>query len=328
MMLNLEHAPSKQKTDQISLVFVNGVYAEEMSDIRLLPENTLYQSFATDELILSIPKNYISEKPIHFLFIGAPSNYARSSACKIIAHENSEVVLVEEHVSREVDSGTSVSINLLAHPNAQVDYYKVQNKNELASHTANMIVEQKQDSQVRAFFLMKGTQVIRQDIQVNLAERGAECELYGIYILEQDNQKIYCDVYVEHNASHTNSKILFKGTLSKKSYAAFNGKVFVHQNAQKVDAEQQNHNLLLSNEAEISTKPELEVYADDIKCSHGATIGQIDEEALFYLQARGIEKKDAMHLLTKAFSSEIFDVMKHSSIKKYLYQRINKHEKH
>jgi Fe-S cluster assembly protein SufD len=155
--------------------------------------------------------------------------------------------------------------------------------------------------------LASGGRMVREDVQVNLRESGAECSVNGFYVLDQDGQHVDNHAQIDHMATHGTSDMVYKGILNKKSHGVFNGMVYVHPLAQKTKAHQANHNLLLSRDAAIETKPEFEIYADDVKCVHGDTVGQLDTEALFYLRSRGIDKMEAMRLLAQAFSAEVID---------------------
>jgi len=145
-------------------------------------------------------------------------------------------------------------------------------------------------------------------------------------VLNQDQQHVDHHLHVDHLASHGASSMLYKGILDKKSRAVFNGKVYVHPATKQISAHQANHNLLLSNEAEVNSKPELEIYSDDVKCTHGATIGQLDHESLFYLTSRGIEKNEAHKLLIRAFAEEVYSKMDDVMIRQYVQKRMNDYD--
>lgn len=329
MMHNTLVNPMK---NSIMLRFIDGDYVDSLSDTRLLPKNCL--SFSdSGEMVLTIPENFIAPELIYVLFEGIS---IKQQQLNIIAESNCEAILVEERChSREGGNPSGVTIpaamdsplrgndlNISLKKNARVQYYKLQH-DVLDAHS-NFTVHQTQDSQFRAYFL--STQPIKETMQVHLTERGAECELYGLYLLNQDKQETCYHIQVDHLASHTKSTMQFKGILSKKSSAEFKGKVYVQKDTEHVEAHQENHNLLLTQDAKITTKPELEIYADDVKCTHGATIGQLDENALFYLRSRGIEKTEAYKLLTHAFAAEILSLVKHENIKAYVQKRMETHE--
>lgn len=305
--------------DSITLVFVDGAYDNTLSDTRLLASEMLHHAAESGEMTLTLPKNFSVPAPIHLLFTGSSTSSSSGRRHVIVANENSDVVLFEEHTTSQP---VPVATDVYVEKNARVQYYKIQHTHSGAIHTARF--QQKQDSQVSIYLL--STQTTQEDIRVQLMERGAECELHGLYSLNQDKQDARYALHIDHLASHTVSAMHFKGVLAKKSRAAFTGKVHVHQNAQHISAQQQNHNLLLTTDAEVSTKPELEIYADDVKCAHGATVGQLDDDALFYLRSRGIEQQEAKKILTQAFAAEIFSSMKHALIKHYIKEKVEHHE--
>ncbi len=185
---------------------------------------------------------------------------------------------------------------------------KLQQESTRAIHMENIFVTQHQDSAVAINHLTVGASFSRDDALVTMAEPGAVCQTGGFYHTTRDGQYIDHHVDVKHAAPRTNSEMFFKGIIDKKSRAVFNGGLYVAAGAQKINATQQNHNLLLSNAAEIYSKPELEIYADDVKCQHGATTGQIDQDALFYMRARGIDQQTAMNILLKGFAFKIFKI--------------------
>ena len=162
---------------------------------------------------------------------------------------------------------------------------------------------------------------MRKDFIVELKERGAHCDLRGVYLANLNNH-IDHHTIIEHEDEHCTSNELYKGILSGKSTAVFNGRIHVHNAAQKTDAIQSNQNLLLSDNAIIHTKPELEIYADDVKCTHGATIGQLDEKGIFYLRARGIKREEAQKMMMRAYIGEVLSGMKNSGAKETLLEKI------
>ena len=208
--------------------------------------------------------------------------------------------------------------NIHAGPNSQLHHYKVQRENTSATHMANTFITQQRDSMVALTNISIGAKFSRDDVLVKLQETGAECRTAGFYRLESDNQYIDQHITIDHAAPHSRSEMVYKGVLDKKSRAVFNGRLHVGVGAQKIEAQQQNHNLLLSNFAEIYSKPELEIYSDDVKCKHGATTGQLDQDALFYLRARGIEKTEAVSLLLHAFAADIYQKITNADIRMHI----------
>ena len=187
-----------------------------------------------------------------------------------------------------------------------------------------MFIEQFADSHVECFFQAQGCEVGREDVVVDLLEPNAFCAAHGYYQLAGENQLIDNHVQINHLASLTNSAMFYKGTIANKSHAVFNGKIFVAPNTQKIATEQANHNLLLSDQAQVDTKPEFEIYADDVKCAHGATVGQMDAEALFYLQSRGIPKAQAYEMLIKGFATQTLERISHLNVRERFKKSLEK----
>ena len=341
----------RKKLSGIRLVFVNGYLSSELSDLSLLPKGVTLCSLAektattngtlptefdakrypfaalntalmTDGFYLSIPDNCVVDETIHCLFLSSKqNNFLVCPRNVIVAGANSQITLIEEYANKGAENYfTNTVTEIFAENNATLFYYKIQDESLTATHIANMFVSQKKDSVIKSFCIDRGSCFTRENIAVDLLASGAECYLHGFYKLTQDKQHIDNHILVNHLSQHGTSHMLYKGTLDKKSHAVFNGKVFVHKDAQKTIAMQGNHNLLLSGDSEIDTKPELEIYADDVKCAHGATVGQLDAESLFYLRARGIDKIQAKLLLTQAFADDVLEVISHSDIKDYIQQ--------
>jgi Fe-S cluster assembly protein SufD len=192
-------------------------------------------------------------------------------------------------------------------------------------------VNQRQDSTVHLHTLQVGARLGREDVYVNLLARGATTRVNGFYGLLADDQHLDNHVQIEHCSPHGTSEVLYKGILDKKSRAVFNGKIHVHKDAQKTQSLLANHNLLLSPTAEINTKPELEIYADDVKCAHGDTVGQLDADALFFLRSRGIDEPAARQLLTSAFAADVLLSVTEPAIKQRMTDLLHealRHEKY
>jgi len=343
-----------QQADCIMMVFINGHYMESLSQIDLLPNSVtlcslkdaldsselkailsqtvdaqrypfavLNTALLQDGLFLSIPKNTVLKTPIHFLYLNTEtSGFAAHSRNIIKIDEQSQVTILEEHVGQQADDYfTNVQTDIYAGRGAQVDYHKIQNESKSAVHIAQTFIYQQQDSQVNLTSLSDGARLARDDIYLRLSEQGASVSLKGFYALNQDDQHCDYHIHADHLAAYTMSEMHYKGILDKKSQAVFNGKVYVAADAQKIQSNQSNHNLLLSTQAQVATKPELEIYADDVKCAHGATVGQLDKDALFYLQSRGIDEKTALQILNRAFAADVLDKVKHPAIARQ-FQRL------
>lgn len=352
LVANLTHL-SIEKT--YHLIFIDGCYIPQLSNIAALPQETLLiplsqalleqtdkiqtcfkaaesaaplqhlnTALLTDGVFLYVPKNTKLMQPVRMLFLttAKKSDVLVSPRNIIIAESNSECVLLEEHVGiDETHYVKNTFTQIFAAENAKLDYYKIQDEGSAAFHLSNTQVYQQTNSSVHSLSVSLGSRLARDDLDVTLDGKNAECLLNGLYLLS-DQQHVDHHTRIDHKASHCNSIEHYKGILSDQSKGVFNGKVVVHPNAQKTSAQQNNQNLLLSKTAEINSKPELEIYADDVKCNHGATVGQISAESLFYLRARGIEKQKAMALLTLGFASEIVNRVKPTELFEYMQQKI------
>jgi Fe-S cluster assembly protein SufD len=306
----------------ISFVFINGEFNEKLSDVSIMPDTVVFQN-EKNQLRLHIPKNQVLPLPIHFKYL----NGCDSLQHNIVMEENSSLVFIEEYASDHTDAYlTNARLELQLHKHARLHYYKIQNENQQASHQVFINLAQSEASEVNMFFADCGSNKSRSDVHVKLNEPHASCIMNGLYFLNHDNQHIDNAIYVEHVAELGVSSMIFKGVLDKKSKAQFLGKVHVHENAQRTNAHQENHNLLLSSQADVTSQPKLEIYADDIKCTHGATVGQLDQDSLFYLRSRGIDEGTALKMLTDAFVAEIVEKIDDLSIRHYIQQRVAQHE--
>lgn len=327
------------------LVFVNGRYCPELSSLRGLPRGvracslaavladgagTLEQhlaryaslkdhafvalntAFIEDGAYVEIPKGLVLEKPIFLLFVsfagGSPTvSHPRNL---ILIGGESQVTLIEGSVGLEEEVYfTNAVSEVVVGENAVVEYCKLQGESEQAFHMGTLQVEQDRNSNVSTYSISLGSALNRQDVNAVLDGEGAECRLQGLYAVTR-RQHIDNYTTIDHAKPHASSRELYKGILDGKSSGVFHGRIIVRKDAQKTDAKQSNKNLLLSDDATINTKPQLEIYADDVKCTHGATIGQIDQEAIFYMRSRGIAREEARSMLTYAFANEIITRLK------------------
>jgi Fe-S cluster assembly protein SufD len=204
---------------------------------------------------------------------------------------------------------TNAVTEIVCAENAVVDHYKVQRESKSAFHVATMQVQLAHGSNFASHSIGLGGRLVRNDANAVLGGEHGECTLNGVY-LGNDRQLIDNHTMIDHAMPHCNSHEVYKGILDGHARGVFNGKIFVRPDAQKTDAKQTNQTLLLSPDAQINTKPQLEIYADDVRCTHGATIGQLSDDALFYLRARGIPEDDARALLTYAFAGDIVNRIK------------------
>ena len=283
------------------------------------PFVALNNLFFEDGIYIHVAKNKVVEKPIFLLFFnGANEGQVISPRVLIEVEDNAEVTLLENSISLGentffVNAVTEVKVA----QNAKANYYRVQNQGNQAISMDNFETDIHRDARFTSVLAALSGDMVRNNLNLNLLDQGCEGNMYGLYLL---NGKTHVDNHtnVDHTKPHAVSNELYKGILTDSSRGVFNGKIFVRQDAQKTNAFQQNNNILLSENAIINTKPQLEIWADDVKCSHGCTTGQLDEEALFYLQARGVGKDQAKALLLYAFAGEVLEHMEEESFKNHV----------
>jgi Fe-S cluster assembly protein SufD len=339
--------------DTIQLVFINGYFAKDLSQISDLPDGvraeslaealnnnpdtvpeqfshvvgseqltftTLNTAFLQDGAYIHIAKNTVCERPIHLLFLSQAENTPTVTHTRnlIIAEDNSQLTLIETYAGINEQTYLTNSVTeFLAGDNAQIDHYKLELETLQGIHIANQHAKLGRSTNITSHAFSIGGAFVRNDVSAHLAGEGCEATVNGLYLLE-GNQHIDNYTLLEHAEPHCPSHELYKGILGDRSRAIFRGKILVHQKAQHTDAYQKNENLLLSDNARVNTKPQLEIYADQVKCSHGAIIGQLNDDALFYLQARGISKTEAQSMLLKAFADDIVDRVKIASLRQHL----------
>lgn len=331
-----------QGMDCIELVFINGVYLEEHSRLDDLPEGIVIENMANalskdSELLakhlaqyadsnispftalntafiqhgtyINVPANIVIEKPINILYLSKinASSFATHPRNLIVMGEHSEATVIESYVGLdEADYFTNAVTEVSLSSHSILRHYKIQQESLNAYHIGNLNVMQGKNSLFESHSISLGGSLVRNDIHSQLAAEGAEVVMDGLYMTNND-QHVDNHTRVDHLEPHTHSTENYRGVMNGNSRAVFNGKVVVHPQAQKIEAHQNNANLLLSDDAEIDTKPELEIYADDVKCSHGATVGQLDQDMLFYLRSRAIDEDTARSLLTFAFAEEVIN---------------------
>jgi len=303
-----------------------------------------------DGAFIEIPKGLVLEKPIYLLFVStAPSGGQASVSFPrnlILAGRESQATFIEgyialdeaptfrtlggglpspaQHASPSGPDGTyftNAVTEIVAGENAVVDHGKLQQEGASAFHVATVQIQQERASTVSTRTFTFGGALVREDLNIVLAGEGANTSLNGLYVTF-DRQHVDHHTTIDHAQAHCDSRELYKGVLDDHSSAVFNGRVIVRKDAQKTDSKQSNKNLLLSEDAVINTKPQLEIFADDVKCTHGATIGQVDQEAIFYLRSRGIGRDEARSLLTYAFANEIIDRVKHAPLRDRLREAL------
>ena len=283
------------------------------------PFDLLNTAFTDSGMCIVLEKNTLVKSPIRILFI---SNGDRSimvnPRVNVDIGESSSLTFIEQHVGDATSFFQNESVFITLGNNAQLDHIRIQSNSEFTQNISNLNVNQVADSQYEFFQLVDGSKLGRSDICVQLDGENAQCNINSL-TLSKNNQHIDNNIIVNHNSAQTQSSQFVKSILFDTSTGVFNGRTIVHENAQKITAQQTNKNILLSKKAKMNANPQLEIYADDVKCSHGSTTGQIDEDALFYLQSRGINKQDAMELMVVGFANEVLDKIPHPEIKKAIY---------
>ncbi|HEV2837497.1 MAG TPA: Fe-S cluster assembly protein SufD [Pyrinomonadaceae bacterium] len=280
----------------------------------------LNTAFLQSGLFLWIPKNVRVETPIQVTFLTDTSepDLASFPRLLVVADENSSATLIETFVStRDQQYFTNSVSEIVLREGARLEHYRMQRESNEAFHTSITSVELGRSSSYDTTSINLGGRLSRHDISVVLDHEGGECWVDGLYLVGPDQHTDTHSV-IDHQQPHCNSHQLYKGILDGNGRAVFNGKIYVREGAQKTDAMQTNKNLLLSPQARVDTKPQLEIYADDVKCAHGAAVGQIDEEELFYLQTRGIGPELGRSLLTYGFAEEVIGKIKIDSIRAQL----------
>jgi len=283
------------------------------------PFDLLNTAFTDSGMCIVVEKDSHVEIPIRILFI---SNGERSimvnPRVNVDIGESSSLTFIEQHVGDAISFFQNESVFITLENNAQLNHIRIQSNSEFTQNMANLNVNQEYDSHYDFFQLVDGSKLGRSNICVQLDGENAQCNINSL-TLSKNNQHIDNNIIVNHNSPQTHSTQFVKSILFDTSTGVFNGRTVVHENAQKITAHQTNKNLLLSKKANMNSNPQLVIYADDVKCSHGSTTGQVDEDALFYLRSRGINKQDAMELMVTGFANEVLDKIPHPEIKKAIY---------
>lgn len=339
--------------DSYKIVFIDGKYSSHLSQTthdgmdvclmsaalskpkyRLVIENyfnkaatkdslpALNTAFSSEGAYIHIPKNKLVEKPIQIIHFSTGNESATMLQPRnlIVVEENSHVQIIERHQSLTDNSVLTNSVTeIFAKKRAIVDYYKIQNDNSNASLIDNTFLKQKQESVCSVHTFAFGGKLTRNNLNFYQEGQRIDSILKGVTILG-NKQHVDHNTLVHHIEPNCESHQDYKGIFGENSTGVFNGKIIVEKEAQKTNAFQSNNNILISDKATINTKPQLEIFADDVKCSHGCTIGQLDESAMFYMRSRGIPEKEAKALLMYAFSNDVMSSVKIPELK----QRITK----
>ncbi|MCD6091471.1 MAG: Fe-S cluster assembly protein SufD [Bacteroidales bacterium] len=287
--------------------------------------NALNTALFLDGLFVYIPKNVKVEKPLQLInAVGTTEDVFVQNRNLIILEENSQLTLIHCDDSYNYKRSFTNSVTeIVLGANASIDHYRLQNINNNSSLKSTVAVEQARDSRLNTNSIILNGGLIRNESFVTLNGEGAHADILGVYLADK-NQHIDNQVYVDHAVPHCTSNELFKGILDDYARAVFNGHILVRRDAQETLASQNNANIILTDKAMINTKPFLEIYADDVKCSHGATVGQLDDSALFYIRQRGISEDNARMLLMYAFAAEVTQKIKIDSLRERVEDMVKK----
>jgi Fe-S cluster assembly protein SufD len=286
--------------------------------------NALNAALAADGAVLRIAADTKVAKPIHFLFISDSNaeNTAIQTRNLVFAERHSECTIIESYVTVGGNNYFSNAVTeVFVADGSRLSHYKLQTESRDAFHVGTIQVHQGRDSRYESFSFATGAKLSRTNIYTTLAGDAAEVILNGLYMVD-GSQHVDHQTRIEHVAPNCPSHELYKGILDGRSHGVFNGKVYVHPEAQKTDGKQSNNNLLLSDAARVDTKPQLEIFADDVKCTHGATVGRLDEIALFYMRSRGIGPAQAKRLLTYAFAADVLEKIELEPLKEALEAQV------
>lgn len=345
------------ETASSALVFVDGIFNQELSNVsavvgsgavvltlreafvheefaetvksnlaRFIAPNTdgftaLNAAFLSDGAFLFVPKNQKAQQPIQLLFI---STNGKASFPRVLAilEQGAEAQIVEHYARTEEERYlTNAAVEIVLKDDARLIHYRVQRESHKALHVGTTNVDLARNSFYDSTNITLGGELSRHDVNVKFNAQGAECFVDGLYLVSGE-QHTDTHSIIDHTVPNCTSHQTYKGVLNDRARAVFNGKIFVRTNAAGTNGYQSNKNLLLSNEARVDTKPQLEIFNDDVKCSHGATVGQIEEEELFYLLSRGLSESLARNLLTYGFAEEVINKIQIESIKKQLDEAV------
>ncbi len=340
-----EIASELDDSGRITVVLVNGRVSKAQSTLDALPEGVsistkadawenhpphegpslqsrhpfvlLNTAFFEDGLFIHIEPKTVVTEPIRIVCIAEPGSGPTmvSPRVFVVVGEQAQVSFIESYEGPEGQPVlTNAVTEFLLGPGAVVDHVKVQREASTTFHMASTFVHLHRASTFTSQAITFGGRIARNDISATLAGEGAECTLNGLYVADGETL-VDTHTQIDHAQPHCPSHEVYKGILTGKAKAVFNGKIIVRPDAQKTDAKQTNKALLLSGDATINTKPQLEIFADDVKCTHGATVGQLDPDQLYYLRARGIHRDDARNMLIHAFASDVLNGIKHESLR-------------
>jgi len=315
-VLNIADAPTNSAFQK---------HYSKQADVNLDAFTAMNTAFSKGGVFIHVAKDSVIETPIHVLSVSSsPENCMINTRNLVVVEENAQVKIIEsfETIESKTKLFTNTLTEIVVEAKAIVDHYKIQNESENGNLLSTTQVLQKGKSVFSTnTFTLKGS-FIRNNLNIVLDGEHIETHLNGLY-LTKGNQVVDNHTLVDHRKPNCNSNELYKGIIEDKSSATFNGKIFVQKDAQKTNAFQSNKNILLSDDGTINTKPQLEIYADDVKCSHGTSTGKLDEDKIFYLRARGLSETSAKKLLMHAFASEVVDLIKIEELRAYVEEKIS-----
>jgi len=351
-------APFRMAGVASRLVFVDGRFAAALSSIGELPKgvtvaslaseiaknptvvekhlgqylslerdcfSALNTAFLEDGAYVHVPKGVVLEDPVALLYVSTEHDSPAVSHPRnlIVVEENGQATVVEDYISLGASEALCNTVTeLVAGDHAVVSHYMIEREHTSAYNVSTLRIQQGRAADVASHSILLGGALVRNNVHPVLAGEGGECLINGLFIGD-GRQHLDNHMLVEHASPHCGSRQFYNGILDGRAHGVFHGRIIVHKDAQKTDAKQTNRNLLLSDTAQIDTKPQLEIYADDVKCTHGATIGQMEENALFYLRSRGIDETSARRLLLVAFASECTDRMKEGPVRAHVEKLIH-----
>ena len=318
LVKKIEHIQNTNVQNGLSTKLLENKYFNKTKN----PFINLNNAFLTDGCVINFGND--SEEEISILNIVNNVNSEQIIHPRIIikAGKNSNITILEEvRFLGEMKNLVNSVTNFYLEEGANVEHVMIDDFSKNTYQISNILVKQKKDSNFSSYNYSNAKKLVRKDFIIELKGRGSHCDLRGVYLADNDNH-IDHHTIIEHEKEHCTSNELYKGILSGKSTGVFNGRIHVHDKAQKTDAIQSNQNILLSDNSIIHTKPELEIYADDVKCTHGATVGQLDEKGIFYLRARGIKRKEAQKMMMRAYVGEVLSGIKNDKTRDTLLEKI------
>jgi Fe-S cluster assembly protein SufD len=294
-------------------------YHTELQDNVFAALNT---AFLHEGALIIVPRNISVEIPVHLLFIATQKEVSSHPRCLLVAQSGSTVTVIEDYVTLQEDTYiTNTVAEFVLADNAHVNHVRIQRDSKEAFHMANCSVSLARESCYQSVSVAFGARISRYNLNVLLKDEGAECSADGLALIS-NRQLADTHACIDHIKPHCTSRQLHKCIIDDAAHAVFNGKIIVRPGAQLTNSTQSNRNLLLTSKARIDTKPQLEIFADDVKCTHGATVGQLDKEEIFYLKSRGLSEITARNLLTYAFGAEIIERIPIASLRFRLEQAV------